>query len=655
MAGDAIVGALRVVLGMDTAAFEEGAKKASKETEQFGKNIGAAAAAITVAVTAMLGAIAVGVQRTLKEMDEFSKLSSKIGVPVETLSKLKLAAELSGVSVKELGEGMGKLGKAAAEAVGKPMSMAANAFKLLGINVKDSQGGLKSANDLMLEIAEAFTKIRDPAAKTAIAMALFGEAGVKLIPMLNQGRTGIQAMTEEAEKLGIVISTQTAKAAERFEQNLIRLAAAKDAVFIKLSAQLLPALERLSQRFVESAKDGGSLDSVVESFGKQFVALVQAIDTAVTFLGGFSNVWKALKDALKSPFDTASWEKLRDAVANTAVAARDAYSAYTPMAMAVQETATMLAEYTKIATAAGTATKDVNYQILFGKTAFDQFIDSTKKSTAALEADRQAVGALTGFRETMRVVMQAEEVAIANRIVLDEQQRAKLYEVAAAAGEAALKLQGTQLVFQNLEPLQAYQLQLELTRQAMEKVGATSDQIGRAQEKVAQQFGMAWQNIGASIAGTAGALSQLTGTFAKENKAMGIASKAFGIGQAVINTAIAVTKAFATLPPPASYAAAALAAATGAAQIATISMQNFATGGSFKVGGAGGIDSQLVQFRASPGEMVDVRKPGATGPSSEVILRGMRGRDLFTGEYLRDLVDGLNAAHSDGYRLKFAG
>lgn len=39
----------------------------------------------------------------------------------------------------------------------------------------------------------------------------------------------------------------------------------------------------------------------------------------------------------------------------------------------------------------------------------------------------------------------------------------------------------------------------------------------------------------------------------------------------------------------------------------------FASGGSFKVGGSGGTDSQLVAFRATPGEMVDVRTPGQSG------------------------------------------
>ena len=39
-------------------------------------------------------------------------------------------------------------------------------------------------------------------------------------------------------------------------------------------------------------------------------------------------------------------------------------------------------------------------------------------------------------------------------------------------------------------------------------------------------------------------------------------------------------------------------------------LPGFKTGGSFTVGGAGGVDSSLVAFRATPGEMVDVRRPG---------------------------------------------
>lgn len=47
----------------------------------------------------------------------------------------------------------------------------------------------------------------------------------------------------------------------------------------------------------------------------------------------------------------------------------------------------------------------------------------------------------------------------------------------------------------------------------------------------------------------------------------------------------------------------------------------FKTGGSFKVGGSGGADSQLMAFRATPGEMVDIRKPGNdNGPGGGAMI-----------------------------------
>lgn len=52
------------------------------------------------------------------------------------------------------------------------------------------------------------------------------------------------------------------------------------------------------------------------------------------------------------------------------------------------------------------------------------------------------------------------------------------------------------------------------------------------------------------------------------------------------------------------------------------SLFGFASGGSFKVGGNGGTDSKVVSFRATPGELVDVRTPGqaAGGPGLAPIV-----------------------------------
>lgn len=73
------------------------------------------------------------------------------------------------------------------------------------------------------------------------------------------------------------------------------------------------------------------------------------------------------------------------------------------------------------------------------------------------------------------------------------------------------------------------------------------------------------------------------------------------------------------------------------------SMPAFAGGGSFTVGGAGAIDSQLMMFRATPGEMVDIRKPGADrGGSGEVIRLELNHSDAFVS----DMADQRIRTHS---------
>jgi len=59
----------------------------------------------------------------------------------------------------------------------------------------------------------------------------------------------------------------------------------------------------------------------------------------------------------------------------------------------------------------------------------------------------------------------------------------------------------------------------------------------------------------------------------------------------------------------------------------------FGNGGSFKVGGFGGTDSQVVAFRATPGEMVDVRTPGqsrgeAVNITTNIDARGAGPREV---------------------------
>lgn len=112
-----------------------------------------------------------------------------------------------------------------------------------------------------------------------------------------------------------------------------------------------------------------------------------------------------------------------------------------------------------------------------------------------------------------------------------------------------------------------------------------------------------------------GTIAQLMGS---HNKTAFKIGQAAAIAQVAISTPQAAMDAYKSLSgipyvgPFLGAAAAAAAVAFGAMQISKIRSQTppaFRTGGTMTVGGHGGVDSQMVAFRATPGEQVSVNTP----------------------------------------------
>lgn len=78
--------------------------------------------------------------------------------------------------------------------------------------------------------------------------------------------------------------------------------------------------------------------------------------------------------------------------------------------------------------------------------------------------------------------------------------------------------------------------------------------------------------------------------------------KGIAYSEAVINTALGVSKALASAPPPINFINAAAVGAAGAAQISTIATQKFATGGIVKGNGGSDLgDKQMIRVNAGEG------------------------------------------------------
>lgn len=230
--------------------------ESEKALKDFGKLIGAAAATAAVGLAAM-------VKGALENADELGKLSQKVGVAVDDLSKLAYAAKLSDVDLGSLQQGLVKLSNAAVEAQ-KGTGQAADAFKQLGISVTDSEGRLKSNNDLLLELADSFSHLEDGPQKAALAMDIFGKAGADLIPLLNGGRQAIQEAGAELEKFGGVVTPEAAKAAEEFNDNLTRLQTSAGGLANQIAGELAPDLAALTGRLIDFNKETANSAKVAD-------------------------------------------------------------------------------------------------------------------------------------------------------------------------------------------------------------------------------------------------------------------------------------------------------------------------------------------------------------------------------------------------------
>jgi hypothetical protein len=248
-----IIGALRVSLGLDSATFSKGLQGAQGRLADFDKKmrkIGGNMSKVGAAISLVGAGIAVALKGQIDAADELSKASQKFGVPIEKLSQLKHAADLSDVSFEELGKSFGLLSKKMLEA-NDGQKMAVDLFSRLGVSVADATGKLRPADDVLFDIANRLAAMPDGAEKTALALELFGRSGAALIPLLNGGGDALHSMMQEADALGLTITEKTGKAAEAFNDNLTRLRGALTGLTVQITAALAPAMEAISAKAVE--------------------------------------------------------------------------------------------------------------------------------------------------------------------------------------------------------------------------------------------------------------------------------------------------------------------------------------------------------------------------------------------------------------------
>lgn len=193
--------------------------------------LGGALGALAPAVT--IGGITALAMKSLEAADAMNDLSQRTGVSVESLSKFKKAAALSGTDIDSVAKKLAKFSRALYE--GK----ADSTLTALGLSAKDASGKLKSADAVMLEVANRFKALPDGIDKTAMSMDLFGKTGYEMIPMLNMGGDAI-------EKMGGKMTTAFAQKANEYNDKLVMIQGKIGGMATSLTIALIPALDAVA-------------------------------------------------------------------------------------------------------------------------------------------------------------------------------------------------------------------------------------------------------------------------------------------------------------------------------------------------------------------------------------------------------------------------
>lgn len=263
------LGRLVVSLALDHAQYTQGLDRSSQEALKFAQNsqksfdqagrsakefLGNVAGNIGGAIVSVVGLNAAfsRVTESINILNSLDDAAQKTGSSIEDLSKIEQVARNFGDVFNPIEQGITRLAKGLAE-IDDPSSNAIRALDAIGVSARDSNGQLRTAADVYIDVARSLQQYEDGTRKTAVAQALFGKSGAELLPMLNNLAQGVDHVTG--------VTQANASQAALFNDQLALGKARVTGFFTSLAVDLLPTLNNIASAFNSSTGQIGSFSA----------------------------------------------------------------------------------------------------------------------------------------------------------------------------------------------------------------------------------------------------------------------------------------------------------------------------------------------------------------------------------------------------------
>jgi len=194
----------------------------------------------SLSVAAAVTGIGAMVKKALDTADAMGKLSQKTGVSTEALSVLNIAAKTADASFEQVSGGiikfnktMGDLDRGSADAGAAVKRLLGNSKALNGLNTEQR----------LLKVVDAIGKMESGYKKTRAAQDFFGKSGAELIPLMDDlSDGGFEKLKAKALAAGKIIDTDFVEAAQRANDNMVRLKGVATGLTTQFAAGLAPAI-----------------------------------------------------------------------------------------------------------------------------------------------------------------------------------------------------------------------------------------------------------------------------------------------------------------------------------------------------------------------------------------------------------------------------
>lgn len=219
---NAEIGALRVSLSADTAAFSTGLKRATAATEAAARQIETRLSTMTSVVSGFLGGSVGGagmqllqqlpkaVRAVVAEGAGLVDMAAKLGVTTDALQELHFVATQGGASIADFDKSL----QVFVKQLGLASAGSGELFKVLeanGVALRDQQGNMRPVLALLTDYAELLRRASSEQERAALSAIAFGRGGADLANVFRDGAAGVNEAVDAFHELGGAISQSLLK------------------------------------------------------------------------------------------------------------------------------------------------------------------------------------------------------------------------------------------------------------------------------------------------------------------------------------------------------------------------------------------------------------------------------------------------------------